>query len=446
MVIELKIDKVIFGGFGLGEYQGTKVFVPYSLPEEKLLIKVKEKKKHYWLGEISEILESSPFRINPKCPVFMKCGGCDFQHAEYFYQLVLKKLIVNDCLQHLSKIYFPPKNPYPVSCWHYRNKVQMMMDKRGKEILIGYYQKGTHNVVEIPNCFINPSIFNEIKNYFKQFINNNNLKIYDENKRTGNLRFLVLRKGNKTDEILLVIVGRFYEKDIDKFYDILPEDIKEKIVGFLFNINPIPKNRILTDNFLLIFGRDYYFEELANKKFRVSVNSFFQNHYETTELLIKRIIELIEPEESDKVLDLYSGVGVFSIILSPYVKEITGVESEKSAYNDALFNKLINNCLNVNFLLGRCEDALDGFDNVDKIILDPPRKGIDEKIVEHLKRIKPKIILYISCNPATFSRDLKRILEIGYEIETIELFDMFPQTYHIEVLGKLVRKHNGILN
>ncbi|MEO0087394.1 MAG: 23S rRNA (uracil-5-)-methyltransferase RumA, partial [candidate division WOR-3 bacterium] len=142
MVIELKIDKVIFGGFGLGEYQGIKVFVPYSLPEERLLIKVKEKKKHYWLGEISEILEPSPFRVKPRCPVFTKCGGCDFQQAEYFYQLVLKKLIVNDCLQHLSKIYFPPKNPLPVSCWHYRNKVQMMLGENQEKILIGYYQKG----------------------------------------------------------------------------------------------------------------------------------------------------------------------------------------------------------------------------------------------------------------------------------------------------------------
>ncbi|MEO0105533.1 MAG: 23S rRNA (uracil(1939)-C(5))-methyltransferase RlmD, partial [candidate division WOR-3 bacterium] len=279
-----------------------------------------------------------------------------------------------------------------------------------------------------------------IKNYLIEFLKNSNLEIYKENKKSGNLRFLVMRTGVKTNEILLIIVGRFYEKEIDKFYDFLPKEIREKIIGFLFNINPIPTNRILTDNFLTIFGRDYYFEELLNKKFRISANSFFQNHYEATELLIKRIIELIEPEENDRILDLYSGVGIFSIILSLYVKEITGIESERSAYEDALFNKLINNCLNVNFLLGKCEDVLDSFDNIDKVILDPPRKGVDEKVIKHLKRIKPRIILYISCNPATFSRDLKRILEIGYEIEAIELFDMFPQTYHIEVLGKLVRK------
>lgn len=440
MVIKLKIDKIIFGGFGLGNYQGIKVFVPYSLPEEKFLVKIKEKKKHYWLGEISQLLESSPFRIEPKCPVFKICGGCDFQHADYTYQLVLKKLLVSDCLQHLSNIFFPPKNPLPVSPWHYRNKVQMMLGQDKNKILIGYYQKDSHNIVETPNCLINPIIFNEIKNYFSQFLQNNNLEIYEENKKTGNLRFLVLRKGTKNDEILLILVGRFYEKKINKFYDILPKEIKEKIIGFLFNINPFPQNRILTDNFLSIFGRNYYFEELLNKKFRVSANSFFQNHYETTELLVKRIIELIQPEEKDRVLDLYSGVGVFSIILSPYIKEITGIESERSAYNDALFNKLINNCLNVNFLLGRCEEVLDKFDNIDKVILNPPRKGIDEKVIKHLKRINPKIILYISCNPATFARDLKRILEIGYEIEAVELFDMFPQTYHIEVLGKLVKK------
>ncbi|MEO0130664.1 MAG: 23S rRNA (uracil(1939)-C(5))-methyltransferase RlmD [candidate division WOR-3 bacterium] len=446
MVIELKIDKVIFGGFGLGEYQGIKVFVPYSLPEEKLSVKIKEKKKHYWLGEISEILESSPFRVKPKCPVFTKCGGCDFQHADYTYQLILKKLLVSDCLEHLGNIFFPPKNPLPVNPWYYRNKVQMMFGQDKNKPLIGYYQKNTHKIIETANCFINPYIFNEIKNYFTQFLHSSNLEIYDEIPKTGNLRFLVLRKGNKTDEILLIVVGRFYEKEIDKFYESLPKETKEKIVGFLFNVNPFPKNRILTDNFLSIFGRDYYFEELLNRKFRVSASSFFQNHYEATELLLKRIIELIEPEEKDRVLDLYSGVGVFSIILSSYVKEIAGIESEKNSYEDALFNKLINDCFNVNFLLGKCEEVLDSFNNIDKAILDPPRKGIEEKVIEHLKRIKPRIILYVSCNPATFSRDLKRILEIGYEIETIELFDMFPQTYHIEVLGKLVRKPNGILN
>ncbi len=446
MVIKLKIDKIIFGGLGLGDYQGIKVFVPYSLPEEKLLVRIREKKKHYWLGEISEILESSPFRIKSKCPVFMKCGGCDFQHADYTYQLILKKLLVSDCLEHLGNIFFPPKNPLPVNPWHYRNKIQMMLGQENNKILIGYYQKNTHKIIEVTECFINPFIFNEIKNYFNQFLHNNNLKIYDEHQKIGNLRFLVLRRGNKTEEILLIVVGRFYEKNIDKFYDILPKEIKEKIVGFLFNINPLPKNRILTENFISIFGRDYYFEELLNKKFRISVNSFFQNHYEATELLVKRIIELIEPEENDQVLDLYTGVGVFGIILSSYVKEIIGIESEISAYNDALFNKLINGCFNVNFLLGKCEEVLDNFNKVDKVILDPPRKGIDEKVINQLNRIKPRIILYISCNPATFSRDLKRILEIGYEIETIELFDMFPQTYHIEVLGKLLRKPNGILN
>lgn len=439
MVIELKIQKIIFGGFGLGEYEGVKVFVPYTCPEEKLLVNIKEKKKHYWLGEIKEILEPSPFRIKPKCPIFTQCGSCDFLHIDYFYQLVLKKLIVSDTLQHLSKIFFPLKNPFPVLPFNYRNKVQMVI-KKNKKISIGYYKKNTHEVIENPNCLINPTIFNEIRNSFRQFLEENNFEIYDERTQEGNLRFLVMRLGMKTDKILLIIVGKEYDKRIERFIDFLSPEIKNKITGFLYNLNPLPKNRILGSDFIVIWGNPFYFEELLNKKFRISANSFFQIHHQATEHLLKRAWELIAPEKNDTIFDLYSGVGIFSIILSPYVKEIVGVESEKNAYEDALFNKIINNCLNVNFILGKCEDVLSRLTKATKIIVDPPRKGLSPIVIKELVRISPPVILYVSCNPATFARDLKTFLTFNYDIETIELIDMFPQTYHVEILAKLVKK------
>lgn len=439
MVIELKIQKIIFGGFGLGEYKGVKVFVPYTCPEERLLVNIKEKKKHYWLGEIKEILEPSPFRIIPKCPIFTQCGSCDFLHVDYFYQLVLKKLIVNDCLQHLGQIFFPPKNPLPVLPFNYRNKVQMVI-KKNKKILIGYYKKNTHEVIENPDCLINPAIFNEIRSSFKQFLEENNFEIYDEKTQKGNLRFLVMRFGMKSGNALLIVVGKEYDKKIERFIDFLSPQIKNKISGFLYNLNPFSKNRILSRDSIVIFGDSFYFEELLNKKFRISVNSFFQTHYEATEILLKRILELMAPEKNDIIFDLYSGVGVFSVVLSPYVKEIIGVESEKSAYEDALFNKIINDCVNINFLLGKCEDVLSQLPKATKIILDPPRKGLSPIVIKELARISPQVILYVSCNPTTFVRDLKTLLTFNYEIETIELIDMFPQTYHIEILAKLIKK------
>jgi 23S rRNA (uracil1939-C5)-methyltransferase len=436
MVIELKIEKVVYGGYGLGNHKGIKVFIPYTCPEEIIRAEITEKKKGYWFGELKEIIEPSPLRIKPLCQKFTICGGCDFQHMEYPGQLVVKKLLLNDALSHIGKIILPVKNPFPAKEWGYRNKIQMIFGN-GNKLKIGYYQKKSHNLVDCPTCPLQPKVFDQIREVFFQRLSVSPEKIYSEEKKEGNLRYLVLKRGEKTGEVLITIVSVEPVADRNLFAEL---NGAMGIVGILNNINPFPKNRILTDDFRIISGRDYYFENILDKRFKISAGSFFQINTPETERLAKKVLKFLEPKGDEVVLDLFSGVGTFSLIVANFVGKVIGIEIVPSAVKDALTNKEINGVDNVDFILGDCEKAIDSFSRVDKVIIDPPRKGISSHLLQRITALKPEIIVYVSCNPATLARDLKLFSDYHYEPVAIEMVDMFPQTYHIESIAKVVPK------
>ncbi len=433
-MIELKIEKVVYGGYGLGNYNGRKVFVPYTCPDEIIEAKITEKKRGYWFGELKEVVKPSPIRIKPTCPQFMICGGCDFQHMEYPGQLVVKKLLLGDALSHIGKIFVPVKNPFPAKEWGYRNKIQMIFEN-GNKPKIGYYQKKSHHLIDCPTCPLQPEVFDQIRSLFFQRLLTSQEKIYSQETREGNLRYLVLKRGERTGEVLVIIVS---VKEIGE--NQLFTDLKEKmdIVGILNNINPFPKNRILTDDFQIISGRDYYFEDILDKKFRISAGSFFQINTPETERLIKKVLKFLEPKGDEIVLDLFSGVGTFSLVVADFVGKVIGVEIAPTAVKDALANKEINQIDNAEFIIGDSEKVIDTFSLIDKVIIDPPRKGISLLLIQKIVALKPKIIVYVSCNPATFARDLKLLSDFHYEPVEIEIVDMFPQTYHIEAIAKIV--------
>lgn len=436
MVIDLVVEKIVFGGYGLGSYNGIKVFVPYTCPEELIKTEIVEKKKGYWFGKLKEVIKPSPIRVKPICPQFTICGGCDFQHLQYPGQLVIKKLLLGECLQRLGKIFMPVKNPYPAKEWGYRSKVQMMLGN-GKKLKIGYYEKKSHRVIDVQRCPLQPEVFDLIKSVFQQNVLSSQEKIYSEIKKEGNLRYLVLKRGERTNEILLTVVSR--EPILDKkIFSGFGEEMG--IVGILNNINPLPRNRILTDDFRLIAGRDYYYEKILDKRFQISAGSFFQVNTQETERLIKKVLKFLEPKEDDIVLDLFSGVGTFSIVIAGFVGKAIGVEISSSAVKDAQKNKEINGIENVDFILGDCQLVIDSLKRFDKVILDPPRKGVSLPLIEKITSLRPEIIVYVSCNPATLARDLKFFSEFNYEVAEVEMVDMFPQTYHIESVAKLVPK------
>lgn len=439
-MIELTIDKIIYGGDGIGEYDGVKVFVPYSAPQDRLLVSIQVKKKGYYIGRIKAILEPSPFRIQPPCPYFFICGGCHFQHLKYDYQLVVKKLFTNETLQRVGKIFCLASNPKPAPTeWHYRNKTQFPL---APPLKIGYFQRKTHQIIETEKCLLHPTSFDSIRSFFKHSIREAKETIYDENQHQGNIRHLILRQGFNTNECLIVIVTK--EKSVaPAVYQELTRLKGISIVGIVQNINPIKTNRILGNKFKPLIGQDFYYEKILDKKFRISAGSFFQVNTAQTETLVQTVLKFLSPQGDEQVLDLFSGVGTFSIILADLVGHITGIEVNPTAVADAQENLKLNSIKNVDFVCANAESALTGyrkFDKIDLVILDPPRKGLSNELIHSIVDLKPQCLCYISCNPATLARDLAQFDQLGYEATEIELVDLFPQTYHIEAVAKIMPK------
>lgn len=436
MLIELTIDKIVYGGDGIGSYNGIKVFVPYSAPQDRLLVSITNQKKDYYIGRIREIIEPSPLRRNPPCIYYYSCGGCNFQHLTYDAQLVMRKLITNDTLQRVGKVFIPASNPAQASSeWHYRNKTQYPLAPPMK---IGFFRGKTHQVIDIEKCLIHPEPFDQIRNSFKFAIKGAEETVYNENYHQGNIRHIIIRQGFNTEEYLIIIVTKqSYLKtgiaqELSRYFP--------NIVGVVQNINPEKNNRILGDEFQCLYGRDHYFEKVFNKKFKVSAESFFQVNTAQTEIIAKLIKKFLAPQGTEHILDLFCGVGTFSIILAEFVTKVTGIEISPTAVADAKENLKLNAVKNVEFFCDTAEQGVKKFNRIDAVILDPPRKGCSNELIQSIAGLKPQRIVYISCNPATLARDLAIFDQLGFEATEIEPVDLFPQTHHIEAVANLVPK------
>ncbi|MDH5684435.1 MAG: 23S rRNA (uracil(1939)-C(5))-methyltransferase RlmD, partial [candidate division WOR-3 bacterium] len=337
-MIELTIDKIVYGGDGIGNYNGIKVFVPYSAPQDRLLVSIQTKKKDYYIGRIKQILEPSPLRTNPPCVYFFSCGGCNFQHLTYESQLVLKKLLTNETLQRVGKIFLPAKNPKKApSEFHYRNKTQYPL---APPLKIGYFKSRTHQVIDIEKCLLHPEQFDRIRSFLKNVIKDSKETVYDEIKHQGNLRHIIIRQGFNTGEYLLILVTKQ-----DKIKPIIDKKLNQEfpdIVGIVQSVNPEKTNRILGDEFRCLYGQDFYYEKILNKQFRISAESFFQVNTVQTETIAKKVLKFLSSNGTEHILDLFSGVGTFSIILAEFVARVTGIEISKAAVLDAKANLKIN--------------------------------------------------------------------------------------------------------
>lgn len=433
--ITIKIDKIVYQGSGIGSFEGIKVFVPYSAPDDVIQAQIIQKKKNYWLAEIKKIIKLSPLRTLPACVYFTQCGGCDLQHLKYLSQLEVKKAFAFESLErlcHLKLSSLPeiePSLPF-----HYRNKTQYPLASR--PLRIGFYQQQTHNVIDVKQCLLHPKIFDDVRQVIKSQINKVKEPIYNEISHTGNLRHLIMRLGMNTNEMLLTLVTRT-DKVSEKLYQSLPEKFSN-LVGITQNINPTKTNRILGNKNKVLWGRDYYYERLLDKQFKVSVNAFFQVNTAQTENLVQKLRAYVV--RAEEVLDLYCGVGVLSIMISDLARKIYGVEISESAIIDAYENLRLNNIGNIEFYSASVETMVSKFRNIDTVILDPPRKGCAESVLQDIIKLKPKKIIYISCNPTTFARDLTILTKHNYYLEKYELIDMFPQTFHIESIALIVPK------
>lgn len=435
MVVELLIDKLVQGGDGLATHEGMKVFVPYSAPQERVRARIVTQKRDYAVAEIQEILEPSPLRVSAPCPYYGACGGCQLQHINYQGQLVVKRLYLNEALQRIGQIFVPVRHvTVEAAPWHYRNKTQYPVGTTGDGMAIGFYKRGTHDLLDVPECLLHPVEFDRLREAMRAVFATTGETGYDEARHDGNIRHIVLRQSTQDGGLLAIVVTRTPE-----FSTRAAELIAEQpgVVGVAQSMVPSRTNRIMGSRTKVLAGRGYLHQSVLDKTFRVSAPSFFQVNVEQAEELCRKVLKHVAPKGDELVLDLYSGVGVISLIVAPFVQQVTAIEFDSTAVEDAMVNAQAQGVRNIEFVCGDVSRAISQVASIDVVILDPPRKGCPAETLRRIADLKPKRIIYVSCNPATLARDLATLEQLGYTTYEIEPVDMFPQTFHVEVIARL---------
>lgn len=437
-----------FEGEGIAKINNFTIFIPNALKGEKIKILVVKVLKSHAFGKILEILEASKYRTEVDCKTYKRCGGCDLRHIEYDETLKMKQnavqSLVNKTLKNKIKVQetLGMEKPY-----YYRNKAQypVGIGKDGKAT-IGVFANRTHEIIPIQECLIQNKKSQELAKFIVDFINSNQISIYNEKEQKGLIRHIVTKVGIRTNEIMCVIVinGRKIPKEkelVDQILEKFPE-----VKTIIKNINTKNTNVVMGKENISLYGGGYINDILGEYEFKISPNSFYQVNPIQAEKLYELGVQAAHITKNDVVFDLYCGIGTISLFMAKYAKKVYGIEIVEDAVKDANINSKINNIKNTEFIAGDVEKVLDNLINVrniipDIIMVDPPRKGLDNKSIENILKIVPKKIIYISCNPATLVRDLSK-LEGKYEILSIKPVDMFPFSKHVECVSVLELKES----
>ena len=444
----LSIEDNGFNGEGIGKIDGFTIFVPDAIKGEVVKVIIIKKTISYAIGKIINFIEKSKYRIEDlDCNSYKKCGGCNLRHMDYNYTLELKKEIVINCLNK-EKIYnvnvkntIGMGNPY-----NYRNKLQypVGIDKQGKPVM-GVYARRSHDIVKNSLCGIQNLNANIIAQDVFKYLIESGIKPYNEKNQSGDLRHIVVRNGNITNEIMLILVLNNKKCIINKkFIDFITNKYNN-IKTIVLNYNLKNTNVIFGKENKTIFGDGYIYDILGDYKFKISPLSFYQVNSVQAEVLYNIAIENSNINRNDIVLDLYCGIGTIGIFASKFAKMVYGIEIVEDAVKDAIENAKINNIENIQFFCGDIEKVLDNTLNKIEykpniVFVDPPRKGLDKNTINVLNKIKPNKIVYISCNPATFARDIKLLVDKNYSIDTAQPVDMFPFTSSVECVAVLCLK------
>ena len=449
---EINIDCLAYGGEGIGRLDGMTVFVPDSVTGDKLKIEIVSAKKNYARGIIKEIIEPSQYRIKPLCSLSKVCGGCQWLYVDYQEQLRAKKKIVEDSLKKIAHVDIPVFDVIPSDYQlEYRCKIQfpVQQTKVSKRILAGYYKKATHEIVNIKFCPIQPEIINGITQFVREKAQELNLTAYSEYTRKGLIRHLVYRYSQYDKNLLLIIVINSQEipDKLNQLCKIVMNEYKE-VIGILVNFNTSGTNVIMSNKTELVCGSDYIEENLEGKIFKVSAASFFQVNPAVAVKIFNEVHKIVQKKmEKPTILDVYAGVGTFSIWLKDLASKITAIEESPYAVSDAKENIKLNKSANdadIEMVEGNADEVLQTLVNdnrtFDITVLDPPRKGCSSDAIDLVARLTGKYIIYVSCNPTTLARDIKLLMESGFIPEYAQPIDMFCHTYHIESIVVL-KKH-----
>ena len=447
-IYKIDITGLTHEGQGVGKIKGFVVFVDSALPGETVTVRIVKETRSYAVGQLVTVDKPSPERVKPFCPVFDSCGGCAVQHMSYQAQLDFKKDTV---LQNIRRIggledvrvldTIGMSSPF-----RYRNKVQYPVSMQDKQVKIGFYESRSHNIIDSTECDIQPEESNIIRELVRNFCKLNNISIYDEKTGKGLLRHVMVRKGFTTGEIMVVVVINGQKlPSSDKLIRVLTEKY-ENIKSIVLNINTRNTNIILGDRNLCLFGQDYISDYIGKYRFNISPLSFFQVNPIQTEVLYGKALEYAQLTGNETVFDLYCGIGTISLFLSEKAKKVIGVEVVPEAIEDAKENALLNNITNTQFIVGEAEVVIprlyaEGI-RADVVVVDPPRKGCDEVLLNTLVEMQPQRIVYVSCNPSTLARDLKYLHQHGFETREVQPVDMFPWSGHVECVVLMSRVKN----
>ncbi len=441
----LKIDDMGDSGEGIGKVEGFTIFVDGAVPEDKVIVKINQVKKSYAKGEISEFLEESPYRVKAKCEIAEECGGCQIQHINYEKQLEIKKKSVESAIERIGKLegvkvldVIGMDKPY-----RYRNKAQFPIGYESTS-KIGFYKKGTHEIVDTKDCKIQHEINNKIVKIMKKLIDEYNLSVYNEKTGKGLLRHVLTRTSFNTGDLMVVLVTN--GKDLPHSQEIVERLTKEipQIKSIVQNTNKKKTNVVLGRECKTLYGSDKIIDYIDDLKFEISPLSFFQVNPMQTSILYNKALEYAELTGEETVIDIYCGIGTISLLLARRAKEVHGIEVVEAAINDAKNNAKLNGINNAKFHVGKAEEIMpklykEGI-KPDVIVVDPPRKGCDKVVLETIAALNPKRVVYVSCKPSTLARDLKILDELGYKTLEVQPVDMFPHTMHVECCVLITKK------
>lgn len=484
-------------GEGVGRVEGYTLFVSGALPGEQVEVKVLKTKKQYGYAKLLNVLQASPERVTPPCDIYEQCGGCQLQHLSYQGQLDWKRQHVIDALERIGKLSVAKDLDTDLDTgkgadtgftleaitsleaslgdgvseeikgikvlptlgmaepWRYRNKAQVPIgvapdrstqsshSSQENSLIGGFYAKGSHRIIDMETCLIQHEQNDDVIAHIKEIGRNLGIAPYNEETGQGLLRHVVVRIGRTTGEIMVVLVtnGDRIPK-VEEWIQAITSQIPQ-VTSICQNVNTRRTNVIFGDVTRVLWGREVIYDYIGNVKFAISARSFYQVNPEQTEVLYQKTVEYAGLTGNETVIDAYCGIGTISLFLAQHAKKVYGVEIVPEAIEDARVNAELNGMSHVQFEVGASEDVIPRWKEqgveADVIVVDPPRKGCDAKLLETILEMKPERVVYVSCNPATLARDLRVLEDGGYKVVEAQPVDMFPHTTHVECVVKLVR-------
>ena len=455
-IVTAEITDIGINGEGIGKVDGYTLFIKDAVIGDKVEAKVTKAKKNYGYARLMKVLRPSPDRVNPKCTFARQCGGCQIQEMSYEKQLQFKARKVRGNLERiggfapelLDKVMEPPvgmEHPFG-----YRNKAQFPFgtDKEGRPVT-GFYAGRTHSIIANTDCVLGVPQNQKILELILEYMKENNVPAYDEKNGTGIIRHALLRCGFATKEIMVcVVINAKKLPHADKLIEKLSS--LEGMTSISISTNTEQTNVIMGGTFETLWGKDYITDYIGNIKYQISPLSFYQVNPVQTEKLYSLALEYANLKGGETVWDLYCGIGTISLFLAQKAGKVYGVEIVPQAIDDARQNARINGIKNAEFFVGKAEEVLPGYYeqkgkaqpegvHADVIVVDPPRKGCDETLLETIVKMAPEKVVYVSCDSATLARDLKMLCERGYELKRGRAVDMFPHTVHVETVVLMSR-------